>query len=308
MTEDSAASNQDKIEQVTTEIVAKKRQTFLTKIVVILALIFFGYLGFKYFQASNKKTEAKKEVEKYSNIDGEIFDLSGDHEAQKSDSDHHGLDDMTITELKEKGAEFIYQMLLKNQLQINDLKEQIQTLQSEFLKYKNREKIAKIILVYVDLRQEIFAAKPHDFSLKNFEMLTISDEILQSKIANLKSLLPTFVAQEKLQKSFANLIPELIVTKNNKPDSGLVAKIRRNVSKLIIIRKIGEKDNGDVDSKISRTEKFLREENYQEALNSLLSLDQNYHEIIKDFLDELTIAIEVQKIDQEILNYLKNLT
>jgi hypothetical protein len=43
-------------------------------------------------------------------------------------------------------------------------------------------------------------------------------------------------------------------------------------------------------------------------MNSLLSLDQNYHEIIKDFLNDLSIAVEVQKTDQEILNYLKSLT
>ncbi len=301
MTENSATQNQEKNP-------IKKRASFFTKFIVFLALVFSGYFGFKYWQSEfAKRVFAKKEVEKYDNLESEIFDLSGGHEGQKSDTNFSDLHEMNVNELKEKGAEFIYQMLLKNQIQLNDLNQEIQSLKTEILKYKNREKIAKMILAYVDLRQEIFSQKSYESSFKNFEIITISDENLSSKVVRLKTLLPTFSNQEKLVKTFAQLIPDLVVTKNNKVDSSIISKVRRNISKLVIIRRIGGKDSGDVDSVIFKTEKFLNEENYQEALNSLLSLDQNYHEIIKDFLNDLTVAIEVQKIDQEILNYLKNL-
>jgi hypothetical protein len=288
---------------------AAKKQNFLIKFSIFFSLIFFGYYGFKYWQTQERqRLAAKSEIEKYDNIDSEIFDLSPSHENQASDADPHGLSDLAVSELKEKGAEFIYQMLLKNQMQINDLNKQIQGLRGEILQYKNREKIGKMIFIYVDLRQKFSAGQPYEEPLKNFEILAAFDEKLQDKIAKLKGALPNFSTKEKLSKSFSKLIPELIATKNNHPDSSLVSKIRRNLSRLIIIRKIDEKTAEDLDLTIIKTEKFLRAENYQEALISTLSLSQNYHEILREFLNDLSASAELQKIDEEILNYLKSLS
>lgn len=286
---------------------AKKKQFFLTKLVLVLSLIFFGYLGFKYLKIQNAK-KAAAQSGKFDNIESEIFDVSDEYKNQSSDDSGHDLSDITVNELKEKGSEFVYQMLLKNQVQIADLREQIQGLKSEIIKYKNQEKIGKMIFTYVDLRQKFLAAKPYEETLKSFEMLIVFDKNLQEKTAKLKPLLVHFSNQEKLSKEFANIIPELITTKNSDPNAGLAAKIRHNISKLIVIRKIDGKDVGDVDSIIVQIEKLLREENYQEALNSALSLDQKYHQILADFLSELGASVEVQKIDQEILNYLKSLS
>jgi hypothetical protein len=158
------------------------------------------------------------------------------------------------------------------------------------------------------LRQEFFNQKNYNPTLKNFEILSASDQNLSEKITKLESLLPNFSNQQKLSKSFSNLIPELLVANNNYSNSSLSAKILRNFSKMIIIRKIDGKDDGKIDSIISKVEKLLRQEAYQEALNLMLSLDQNYHEITANFLNDLTNAIEVQKVDQEILNYLKSLS
>ncbi len=308
MTENLENPNQQQIQKD-----SRKKQNFLTKIVFLLTVIFFGYLGFKYWKIQNsKKTDnqdfGQKELEKFDNSDGEIFDLSNNHLQQKSEDNSYDLSSLNVSELKEKGAEFVYQMLVKNQLQINNLNQEVLNLKSEVLKYKNREKIGKIILAYVELRQEFFAQKNYKNNLQNLEILSALDENLLVKIEKIKPLLPIFSNKEKLSKNFSDLIPEIIVAKNNNSDNSLTSKILRNLSKLIIIRKVDGKDVGDIDSKIFKIEKFLHQENYQEALNLLLSLDQNYHEIIKDFLNDLSVAIEVQKIDQEILNYLKNLT
>ena len=277
----------------------------MTKLIILVSLILFGYFGFKYWQVkAAQKQAAKSLVEKYDNIDSEIFDLSSDHE----NTDPHGLPDLTVNELKEKGAEFIYQMLLKNQVQITDLREQILALKNDVQKYKNQERIGKLIFTYVDLRQKISAGKTSAEEFKNFEMLASFDENLQAKIAQLKPLLPNLQGREKLNKSFSALIPELIAAKNFNPDGGILSKIRYNISKLIIIRRIDDKNLGDIDATITKVERLLREENYQDALTHLLSLDANYHEILKGFLDELSVSAEAQKIDGDILNYLKSLT
>jgi hypothetical protein len=300
MTESLDAKNQENKNNST-----KKRQSFLTKLIILVSLILFGYFSFNYWQIKAAQKQALKSlVEKYDNIDSEIFDLSSDHE----DSDSHVLADLTVNELKEKGAEFIYQMLLKNQVQITDLREQILALKNDVQKYKNQEKIGKLIFTYVDLRQKISAGKTSTEEFKNFEMLASFDENLQAKIAQLKPLLPNLQDREKFSKSFSALIPELIAAKNFNPDGGILSKIRYNISKLIIVRRIDDKNLGDIDSIITKVERLLREENYQDALTSLLSLDANYHEILKGFLDELSVSAEAQKIDGDILNYLKSLT
>jgi len=300
MTESLDAKNQENKNNST-----KKRQSFLTKLIILVSLILLGYFGFKYWQVkATQKQAAKFLVEKYDNIDSDIFDLSSDHES----SDPNALPDLTVNELKEKGAEFIYQMLLKNQVQITDLREQILALKNDVQKYKNQERIGKLIFTYVDLRQKISAGKTSAEEFKNFEMLASFDENLQAKIAQLKPLLPNLQGREKLNKSFSILIPELIAAKNFNPDGGILSKIRYNISKLVIIRRIDDKNLGDIDATITKVEKFLREENYQDALTSLLSLDANYHEILKGFLDELSVFVEAQKIDGDILNYLKSLT
>jgi hypothetical protein len=300
MTESLDAKNQENKNNS-----VKKRQSFLTKLIILVSLILFGYFGFKYWQVKAAQKQATKYlVEKYDNIDSEIFDLSSDHE----NTDPHGLPDLTVNELKEKGAEFIYQMLLKNQVQITDLREQILALKNDVKKYKNQERIGKLIFTYVDLRQKISAGKTSAEEFKNFEMMASFDENLQAKIAQLKPLLPNLQGREKLNKSFSALIPEVIAAKNFNPDGGILSKIRYNISKLIIIRRIDDKNLGDIDATITKVERLLHEENYQDALTSLLSLDVNYHEILKGFLDELSVSAEAQKIDRDILNYLKSLT
>jgi hypothetical protein len=300
MTESLDAKNQENKNNST-----KKRQSFLTKLIILVSLILFGYFSFKYWQVkAAQKQAAKSLIEKYDNVDSEIFDLSPDHEG----SDLNGLADLTVNELKEKGAEFIYQMLLKNQVQITDLREQILALKNDVQKYKNQERVGKLIFTYVDLRQKISAGKTSAEEFKNFEMLASFDENLQAKIAQLKPLLPNLQGREKLNKSFSALIPELIAAKNFNPDGGILSKIRYNISKLIIIRRIDDKNLGDIDATITKVERLLREENYQDALTYLLSFDANYHEILKGFLDELSVSAEAQKIDGDILNYLKSLT
>ena len=287
----------------------KKKHFFLTKFIIFLSLIFSGFFGFKYLQnKAQQKSRAATEVSKFDNVDSEIFDVADEYKNQANVGDSHDLPDITVDEMKEKGAEFIYQMLLKNQVQINDLREQIQGLRGDFIKYKNQEKIGKMIFTYVDLRQKIFASLPCEEDLKNFEMLSSFDENLSAKIVRLKPLLKDFSGQKKLSKDFFAIIPELIATKNNNPNANLLTKIRHNISKLVVIRRIDGKNDGEADSVIVKTEKFLAAENYQEALNSLLSLDQSYHQILAEFLDELSAAAEMQKLDQEILNYLKSLT
>ena len=299
---------EEKIQQSAESIAPKKKKVSMKRIAILFVVLVVGYFGLRHFEIKQaQKLNAKSEVSKFDNIESEIFDLAEEYK-NGGGHDPQNLNDIALSEIQEKGAEFIYKMLLKNQQQINDLKEQTQALKVEFVKYKNQEKLGKMVFAYIDFRQRLYGGVAFEDSLKNFEMLATFDKGLQEKISKMHTPLKSFVSAKKINKDFADLIPEIIATKNGKGDKGIIAKVRHNIAKLVVIRRIDGKNPDDVDGILARTEKALHDENYQEALETLLMLDQNYHEILVNFLSELSANAEVKKIDFEILSHLKNLS
>jgi hypothetical protein len=286
-------------EQTTSQKIPEKKGSILTKIILLIALIGGGLVAVKLWQKGSEQTKPEQ------GLDQEIIGLV---EGYSDQSEQEDLSDLGINDLREKGAEFIYQMLLKNQLKIEDLSAQLQALKSEVLKYRSQEKLGKMILVYVDLREKILSEKVCSEEMKSFEILSASDEVLTAKIAKLKPLLLSFASQKKLEKNFAEIIPELIINKKNSvANESLIAKIQRNISRLIVLRRIDEKNPQEIDAIVVRIEKLLKQENYSDAFSAALSLPADYNPILKNFLDELHASLEVKQIDQEILNYLKSL-
>ena len=286
-------------EQTTSQKTPEKKGSILTKIILLIALIGGGLVAIKLWRKGSEQTKQEQ------GLDHDIIGLAEGYADQGEQED---LSDLSVNELREKGAEFIYQMLLKNQLKIEDLGAQLQALKSEVLKYRSQEKLGRMILIYVDLREKIISEKDYNEEMKSFEILSASDEVLTAKIAKLKPLLSSFASQKKLEKNFANIIPELIINKKNSvANESLVAKIQRNISRLVVLRRIDEKNPQEVDAVVVRIEKLLKQENYSDALSAALSLPADYNPILKNFLDELHASLEVRQIDQEILNYLKSL-
>ncbi len=288
---------------------SKKAQLFLLKTAVIFSLLAFGYLGFRYlvFQSA-KKLESQKELQKFDNIESEIFDLSIPADDSENGSGVHDFSDMAVNDLREKGAEFVYQMLLKNQVQISVLTKKIENLDEEIVKYKYQQRISRMILLYIDLRNEIFSKKPFEKTIENFELVAINDGVLTNKIATLKESAKKFSSQSELKNEFSQIIPKLIIAKKINKEGGFWAKIKAKISQLIVIRKLNGTNPEEIDSRIVKIEKLLTEEKYQEALTELLSFEQKYHEITSEFLDHLSAAIEIRSIDNEILNHLKSLS
>ena len=227
---------EEKAKQSSENLVSKsfKKKFSLTRVAVLFVIIFSGYLGLRYFEIKqSRKLSAKAEVGKFDNIESEIFDLGEEYKNQLTGDSHdpHGLSDLPLNAVQENGAEFIYKMLLKNQSEINDLKQQTQFLKSEFTKYKNQEKLGKLILSYVDFRQKLLVGLSGEDELKNFEMLAAYDQNLQDKVSKLKPLLKTFASREKLTKDLASLIPEIIATKNSGAQDAFFANSSRTISR-----------------------------------------------------------------------------
>ena len=158
------------------------------------------------------------------------------------------------------------------------------------------------------LRDKLFSGKDVKNDLQNLELICAVDENIQGKITKLKSHIGNFLNQKQLESNLKNLIPEVKAIDNlSDQDNGWLNIINQKIAKIIVIRRTISNNSGDIDDKILSIENYLKLENYQEALTVILSLDQNYNEVFKNFLENLNASLEVQKIDNEILNYLKSL-
>ena len=108
-----------------------KNQIIFLKVAILFTLIFLSIFAFIYWQdLAKRRSIARVDSEKFNNLDSDIFDLSQDLNEQNLD-ESHGLGDFNISDLKEKNAEFIYQLLIKNQVQIEDLRKQNRELKND---------------------------------------------------------------------------------------------------------------------------------------------------------------------------------
>ena len=78
----------------------KKKSSFLTKIIIIFAIIFAGYVGLRYWKfKAMQRLNSQTETSKFNSIESEIFDLSSDDKNHDDTFDDSKLSDITLTEL-----------------------------------------------------------------------------------------------------------------------------------------------------------------------------------------------------------------
>lgn len=283
---DAAKNNQD-----------KRRQLLLTKVLFAASLIIFAYFAFKYWQTKHEEDQSKHEK-----VSEDIFDLQDGYEGQEEN-----ISQMTVGELKDRGSTFVYHTIIRHQVEIEELTNQIKSLQLELTKYRAKEKFNRIVIAYVDLREKIFKNKDFTKGLDSFELLTNDDEYLSGRVLELKTLLSDLPSQEFLSQEFRDLIPEILASKINDNES-FFDKIKRGFSRLIIIRRIDGKNPAEIDSVVLRMENMLKDEDYQGVIENILTLPEDKQEVANKFMGHLNCLSQVKKIDQEILSHLKNIS
>ena len=287
---------------------AKKKSHFLLKSFFVVVLTFVCLMVYKNLQIKEGVIVKKPvvNIDKDSKEDS-ILDISDEYKAGlENETTVH---DLNISEIKEKGAEFVYQLLIKNQVQIEDINNQLRNFKGDFIKLKNHEKINKLILNYVELREKLFNGEDCKSEIEGYDLLSVSDEFLQNKFLVIKEGYALFPTQKKLLESFKSITNQLIINENyDEKNASLFEKLRHNFNKLVVIRKVKNLNPDRLEGIINQIELALSQKNYQEAMNKSLSLDKAYFPIVQKFLEELSIAIEIQNADKEIIKYLKSLT
>jgi hypothetical protein len=303
---------QDKKNSTESEILkpnkVKKNSYFLLKLFFVAVLTFACLMIYKNLQI---KDEAVVKKPHYNNgeyvKENSILDISDEY---KNDPENETtVHDLNISEIKEKGAEFVYQLLIKNQVQIEDINNQLRSFKGDFVKLKSQEKLNKLTINYVELREKLFNGENCTSEIEGYDLLSMSDEFLHNKFIVIKENYPQLSTQKKLIESFKVVTNQLIINENyDEKQANLIEKLRHNFKKLVVIRKVKNIDPNQLEDVVNQIENSLSQRNYQEALEKALSLDKSYFTIIQKFLEELNIAIEIQNADKEIIKYLKSLT
>ena len=117
------------------------------------------------------------------------------------------------------------------------------------------------------------------------------------------------LTHKKLMESFKLIAGEIVINENyDENQANLIEKMRHNFKKLVMVRKLKNLDPTQIEGVVNQAELALSEKKYQEALDKILSLDKSYFKIVQKFLEDLSIMIETQNADKEIIKYLKSLT
>ena len=288
--------------------IIKRKLKIANVFLITLGLTLLVFLITQYYQ--KLKTKQNNQSIKSESLEEDFFDISDEYKKSENKKDED-LPDITATELQEKGVDFFYRVFLKNQVQINSLQQEIVSLRNEFTNYKNSEKSIQIIFSYIELREKLFKKNFLDLnfqkSFENFDAITKNDNFLSERINKLKVLLSNIKTHEEILQMFEKLIPEIIATKKFEKKDSWLNNFRHYLAKIIVIRKIDDENLSDVDGIIRSTEQLLKKENYNEALDVFIKIDEKYSQISQDFMLTLKDSAEIQKIDQEIFSYLKNL-
>jgi hypothetical protein len=305
MTQDNANTHESRFAKPDSH---KKNNRILLKIFLIIAISFTCLMVYKNLQIKEEIIVKKPGLTKGDNEKEEsILDISDEY---KSDPENETtVHDLNISEIKEKGAEFVYQLLIKNQVQIEDINNQLRNFKGDFVKLKSQEKLNKLVIHYVELREKLFNGENCKTEIESYDLLSMSDEFLHNKFLIIKENQDHLITQKKLLESFKLIAGEIIINENyDEEKANLIEKLRHNFKKLVVVRKIKNLDPIQVEGIVNQAELALSEKNYQEALDKILSLDKSYFKIVENFLEDLSVMIETQNADKEIIKYLKSLT
>jgi hypothetical protein len=284
----------------------KKKRGILFKILILALLVLTGFVLFKSSEFGRKKQDSTvlEKPSKSKVVENKVLELG---EENSTDFDDKKFSDLTVKKLQSGGAEFIYQLMIYNQSQIFALRYEVKELRDNLEKYKAQEKLQRMILSYVKLRQKVYGGLDYKKSLQGFELLAIGDDWLVKKVARLKENLVNVKDYSSLEVEFRQKIPLLIASKKFDKDGSLTERLRFNFAKVITIRKTAENADG-ADGSAVRISKKLQERNCSQALVEFQKMDERHRKVLQDFGEKLKSLCEFEEIDEEIMLHLENLS
>ncbi len=283
-------------EQPANQEIKKPKKRYLS-VTFWLALIIFAYFSGKYLLSEFSYKQAKDNAQsQFSNVETEIYQTP-----------------LTTTEITQPDDKPLNQneILLKQQLQIAELQNSFNVLKDDLARLKTNDSLAKIILSFVKLQDLVGAKQNYDAPLQKLEMLSRADFALTNKIEKLKAALQNQPKNsQELAKEFTDLIPQIKARQAEIKSGGTWwGKIKGVIARFIVIKKTGENNaRSDVESQSLQILKALKNNNLEQALQSLNLMDVAYQEILVNFKVDLQNADAFKQISDGIYRYLEVLS
>jgi len=283
-------------EQQTNQEIKKPRKRYLS-VTFWLALIIFAYFSWQYLLSEFNYRQARENAQsQFSNVETEIYQTP-----------------LTIAETTKPDEKPLNQneILLKQQLQIAELKNSFNALEIDLARLRSNDGLAKIILSFVKLEDLAEAKKNYDSQLQKLEVLSRADFALTNKIEKLKlALINQPKNSQELVTEFTNLIPQ-IKAKQIEIESGGTwwGKIKGIIARFIVVKKTGENNSSsDVELQALTIIKALENNQFDHALQNLDLIGEDYQEILANFKTDLQNANDFKQISDEIYRYLEVLS
>ncbi|MFT6106136.1 MAG: hypothetical protein ACJA0S_000803 [Rickettsiales bacterium] len=203
------------------------------------------------------------------------------------------------------------EVLLRQQLQISDLRDDLNGLKMEISRFKTSDNLPRIVLTFVQLKSLVESKQDYDNALRDLEILSKSDFSLSEKISLLKiNLEKRQKNQKELRKEFANLSSQINADKiEDKNDISWDVKLMSLISKFVTIRKVdGKPLESNIDILIIEIKNNIEKKQYDVALKNIDLIDGDYQNILVDFKNDLKLASDLQKSFDDSYLYLETLS
>lgn len=272
------------------------KKYFLIILGLLLAIIVFS--GGKYLVNEIKYQRAKQsDSNQFANIEAKIYDTSNSAPNQTA----------------ENPTKFDNEVLLKQQVAITELQKNYNDLKLEVTKLQHQNQLPKMILGFISLRDDFDQGKNYQEDLQKFELLCGHDLALTNKVVKLKSLLKNPIkTNQEISIEFSALIPQIIAEKTLlNSNQNWQNKLKAQIAKLIVIRRVDgkvEKPGQDVDLMVLQTEKAINNQQYDQALQMIAALNNDYQTIFTKLIPDLQNVSQLQQISSDIYSYLQELS
>jgi len=295
------------------DVKPKKKGHFF--IIFWLLLVVGAFVITKYLFEEKKYHIFTKSAtnEGLSNIDTKIYNKESDvaqleisrSPATKSDSEQ------LVSVNDEYSSKDLYASIIRQQLQLDILQEKFMSLKIELGKIRNQDKLSKIIISFVEVKDCLEAQKNCTQQLEKLIILAKTDPDLTQRISDLQEVLKTSPKNSnQLSEQFHSLIPSLMAIKyGNSNGESFFGKIKRNISELIVIRRVDGivgNSSENIDFVIVETERLIESEKYHLAISLLSNQEEKYRLVLENMIIDLQNADYLDKILKDIFDYLKS--
>lgn len=276
---------------------------------IVALVVGAGYYAWNRYQ---EKENAINELTEFENIQADIFDAGDRFKAAKdiegkitTDSNPRKIGSFTVEDLKNDN-DFLYQVLIQNQLDLNRMNLRIDSLGLQLKRFESQAKLQKTIISYVNLREKVLNSQDYYDQMQNFKLLSIGNKVLMDKVRSLQEVAAGFKSFDQLSNKLKELSKTLIAMKKSDPSDGFIDKVKFNIAKIITVRRL-DPLNKEIDGGIYRLQKALKEKDCRKSQDEIVKFDEKYKAAASTLRLNIEKSCELREVDDSIMLYLENL-